>query len=309
MSLPYSDIVFLWPWMGLFFLLSFFYQEKRQDMFALRIPFLKDIKAAALPSRYSLSFLKYLIALFLSFALMRPVTFDFFAERPFSGRSIMLTIDVSGSMQEQDVAFGSLYLSRMDAVQRVVSDFIKDRTGDLIGISLFGSRGYLYVPLTYDLSSAEKMMCEVDVGLAGQRTAVGDGIGVALRAMENWEQKDKVLVLLSDGVENAGTLTASKAAEIAKEKKVRIYAVGLGHPASSEDGFDETLLRRIAKDTGGKYFNASDMKGLQRIYDEIDRLEPSIAVTRQMKIQKELFFYPLAAAVLLILWGIRRRRI
>ena len=300
----------MWPFMALFFVLAFFYQERKQAMYALRIPFFNDVKNAAVSSGRNFSPLKYLIAALLTLALMRPVSFSSVYERPFSGRSIMMILDISGSMTEQDVAMGRGYITRMDAVQIVVSEFIEARHGDLIGITLFGTRGYLYVPLTYDLNSAKKMMGEVTVGLAGQRTAIGDGLAVGIKAMDAWTQKDRVIILLSDGAENAGRLTAARALEIAKEKKIKIHAIGLGRPTGfSDEGFDEALLRKIAKETGGRYFNASNMQGLQNIYNEIDKIEPALSTIKTLKVQKELFFYPLFCAVLLILYGLRRRKI
>lgn len=308
MFLPRLNISFEWPFFAFFFLLAFLYQERSQALYAFRLPFFKSVQAAALPLRGRFSFLKYLAALFLTLALMRPVMYQGMLQRPLSGRSVMLVLDTSGSMGEEDVTIaGRRRMTRMSAVKQVVAKFIEERGGDLVGIVLFGTRGYQYVPLTYDLPSALDMLSEVDVGLAGTRTAIGDGLGVALKSMESWKQPEKIVVLLSDGVENAGVLRAEQAARVAKDKQVRVYTIGLGKPDRySSQGFDEAVLKDMAKTTGGRYYNASNLRNLEAIYAEINRLEPAEPVLKSYRFKKELFYYPLFAAIFFILIGRRR---
>lgn len=222
------------------------------------------------------------------------------------GRNIFLVLDVSGSMSEKDFEDGRFYISRWEAVKRVAQQFIQKRKGDRVGVVLFGSRAYQFLPLTPDLNTAAQMLDEAGVGLAGTQTAVGDGLALALKQMADEPERSKIVILLSDGVANAGALTPDRAADIAVKEKVKVYTVGAGSEPRAFGGFfgalaggaeiDEKSLQDMARKTGGAYFRAADYNALQSVYETIDALEPVKNDEMFVRPVKELYYYPLAAA-------------
>ncbi len=224
---------------------------------------------------------------------------------PVTGRDLMLAVDLSGSMSEQDMVVGVRVVDRLTAVKAVAGDFISQRSGDRIGLILFGSQAYLQAPLTFDRDTVRRLLFESVVGLAGNETAIGDAIGLAVKHLRAQSMSDQsVLILLTDGVNNAGMLTPERATELAAQAGIRVYtiafggeprgpfAMGLGgHP------IDEASLKAIADATGGRYFRARNLHELQTIYAAMDELEPLEADTRQLRPTTELFAWPLAAAL------------
>lgn len=227
---------------------------------------------------------------------------------PNEGRNLMLVLDISGSMDEADFVIQNRAVRRWDAVQIVADAFIKEREGDRIGIVLFGERAYQYAPLTMDLKTVSELLREADVGMAGQQTAIGDALGIALKAMADVPAKSKVVVLLSDGVANAGRMKPLEAAEVAMKTGVKVYTIGVGSevmqngglfglmPFAQTDDIDEKTLKEIAAKTDGKYFRAKNTQELLGIYKEIDALEPVKNDEVFVRPVKTLFYYPLGAA-------------
>lgn len=205
---------------------------------------------------------------------------------PKDQRDLMLAVDISLSMREQDMIINQRSVDRIGAVKSVVSEFVKNRAGDRIGLILFGQQAFLQTPLTFDTKTVRQQLLEAEAGFAGNATAIGDAIGLAIKRLRDRPAESRVLVLLTDGSNTAGT-DPMQAAEVAQEAGIRIHTVGMGAEfVQSTDIFgrsrrrqaraeiDENTLSGIADITGGSYFRARDPEELATIYQAIDRLEP-----------------------------------
>jgi len=248
-----------------------------------------------------------LVWLLLVAAGMRPQWLDEPLPVPTTGRRLLLAVDVSGSMATPDMTGNS---SRLNVVQQVAGDFIQKRKGDQVGLILFGTQPYLQAPLTSDLDTVSQFLRESVVGVAGPQTAIGDAIGLALKRLESDQAESKkqgemVLILLTDGGNNAGLMEPLAAAKIASTSGLRIYTIGVG--AAVQQGFfgssgnmdlDEGTLRSIAEITNGEYFRATDANALQKVYARIDQLEPSAGREQWYRPHSEWFIWPLACALL-----------
>ncbi|HEX7342449.1 MAG TPA: VWA domain-containing protein [Rhodanobacteraceae bacterium] len=236
-----------------------------------------------------------------------------------SGRSMMLAVDLSGSMATRDMQLDGQPVSRFAAVEAIAGEFISRREGDRLGLVLFGSHAYMVTPMTYDLDAVHAQLRNAAVGLAGRQTAIGDAIAVAVKRLRKLPAKERVLILLTDGVNNSGSLEPLAAARIAKAAGVRIYTIGVGgNPTPVQGpfglqmmqpgaGLDASLLKSIATMTGGEFFRAADTKQLVAAYRRIDALEPLPHQGRPLRPHRELFMWPLGAALLLLLLAMVRR--
>lgn len=244
-------------------------------------------------------------------AAARPERIGDELEVPVSGRNLMLAVDLSGSMDQKDFELGSRRVDRLTATKAVASDFISRREGDRIGLILFGERAYLQVPLTLDRETVKVLLMEAFIGLAGEKTAIGDAITLAVKRIHDQEAdaSEQVLVLLTDGANTAGEINPLKAAELAQQVGLRIYTIGIGAEqleVSSLIGgrrninpsadLDEDTLTGIAEMTGGVYFRAKDTAGLQDIYRLVDDLEPVDEPEAGFRPVKSLYYWPLAGA-------------
>ena len=230
---------------------------------------------------------------------------------PVRGRDLMLALDLSGSMREQDMKSGAGFEARIDVVKRVAGDFAARRTGDRIGLVLFGSRAYLQAPLTLDLDTVSEMISEAVLGLAGEQTAIGDAIGLAVKRLRGRPAENRVLVLLTDGADTASEVDPLAAARFAADEGITIYAVGVGADEAaanrwfgalrsrSRTALDESALRAIAGTTGGRYFRARDTAELEEIYRLIDVLEPVGGDDEMFRPTRELFHWPLGVSMAL----------
>jgi Ca-activated chloride channel family protein len=225
---------------------------------------------------------------------------------PMAGRDLMLAVDISGSMREEDMVIGGRVVDRLTAVKAVAGDFMERREGDRVGLILFGQQAYQQTPLTFDRDTARTLLFEAAVGLAGRETAIGDAIGLAVKRLRDAETEERVLILLTDGANTAGTIGPMKAAELAAGAGVRIHTIGVGGDPRSAFGLtlgrnplDEATLKAIAETTGGRYFRARDVDELQAIYAMLDELEPVESDAATFRPVDELFEWPLAAALLL----------
>lgn len=243
-----------------------------------------------------------------------------------TGRSMLLAVDLSGSMGIEDMDLGGHAVNRFIAVKAIANDFIERRQGDYLGLILFGSNAYLVTPLTYDLSAVSAQLNSSAIGIAGEQTAIGDAIAIATKHLVKRPQDERVLILLTDGVNNSGSVSPEQAAEAAKKAGLRIYTIGVGANKMQVPGFfgtrtvnpsadlDEPLLTRMAEETGGKYFRATDTKSLANAYHTIDQLEPTVQEGKPLHLPIEGYQTPLLFAfglLLLILFaqGMGRRLI
>ena len=237
-----------------------------------------------------------------------------------SGRALMLAVDLSGSMRTGDMRLAGQDVSRFGAVEAIAGDFISRRSGDEMGLILFGSQAFLVTPLTYDLSAVRAQLQGAAVGLAGTETAIGDAIAVAVKRLAALPEQARVLVLLTDGVNNAGSIAPRDAARAAKAAGVRIYTIGIGATRMRIPGFfgsqlvnpsadlDADMLTDIATQTGGRFFRATDSGELADAYRAIDALEPMPQHGPSLRPRHELFRWPLLAAIALLLLVIVPRR-
>jgi Ca-activated chloride channel family protein len=312
---------FAWPWLfaglPLPWLMSHLLPPAPQGGAALRLPhahLFDNANATATRTRRAL----LLVLPWLAWALVvaasaRPQWIGEPVDQPRSGRDLLLAVDVSGSMSIPDMELGGREATRFQAVQAILGDFIARRAGDRLGLVLFGSRAYLLTPLTFDTKTVRTQLQEAAVGLAGRETAIGDAIGLSVKRLRDRPAEQRVLVLLTDGVNTAGELEPRKAAELAKSNDLRIYTIGIGAERMKVQDFfgsrtvnpsaelDAALLTQIAQSTGGKFFRARDTRELAGIYAEIDKLEPAAAQGERYRPVEEWFWWPLGAALLLAL--------
>ena len=230
---------------------------------------------------------------------------------PVRGRDLMLALDLSGSMREQDMRSRTGFDTRIDVVKRVAGDFTARRTGDRVGLIVFGSRAYLQAPLTLDVATVSEMVSGAVLGLAGEQTAIGDAIGLAVKRLRERPAENRVLVLLTDGADTASEVDPLAAARFASDEGITIYAVGVGADeaaanrwfgalrARSRTALDESTLQAIADMTGGRYFRARDTAELEGIYRLIDALEPVGGGDEMFRPTRELFHWPLGISVAL----------
>ncbi len=308
---------FLWPWVFVIFPLPFLLRwllprAKQTNDAALRVPHLSDyqtMKSSSVinkASRWPL--LLYTLAwLCLLIAASRPQWTGDPIELPVSGRDLMLAIDISMSM-DHNIRHNLRSVSRITATKAVASAFIEKRVGDRIGLILFGDQAYVQSPLTFDRTTVNILLQEAVTGLAGQATAIGDAIGLAVKrfgtnqnqqstnAIQKNISDDRVLILLTDGVSNRGEITPLKAAELAAKKGLKIHTIGIGSRGSRE--LDETTLRKVANITGGQYFRAYNTSDLVNIYALLDELEPVEKDVKSYRPIKALFYIPLTASFL-----------
>jgi Ca-activated chloride channel family protein len=276
---------------------------------ALRVPFfaaLMDVQRRHVRGARWPAWAGMVAWLLLVLAAARPQWVGEPVALPLSGRDLMLAVDISGSMHEQDMVIGGRVVDRLTAVKAVAGDFIERREGDRVGLILFGQQAYLQTPLTFDRDTARTLLFEAAVGLAGRETAIGDAIGLAVKRLRDAKTDERVLILLTDGANTAGTIGPQKAAELAAQAGVRIHTIGVGGDPRSAFGLtlgrnplDEATLQAIARATGGRYFRARDVDELQAIYAMLDELEPVESDQASFRPVDELYEWPLAAALLL----------
>ncbi len=248
-------------------------------------------------------------------AIARPQWIDDPIELPTSGRDLLLSIDISGSMEEEDLKLHGRYVNRLVVVKSILNEFIEKREGDRIGLVLFGEKAYLQTPLTFDLTTVRHMLNEVEIGLAGaSRTAIGDGIGLAIKRLQERPAENRVLILLTDGRNNSGALDPIEAAKLAKHAGIKIYTIGVGadkqirrslffgtqtfNPSAE---LDEVTLKAVAKHTGGQYFRARSSEELAQIYTLLDKLEPVEDEPEIYRPIQALYYYPLLLALALMM--------
>ena len=291
---------------------------------ALRLPIAsraRELVAPAGAARRGIGWLAGVAWVMLCIAAARPQQLGPAVQPPARGRDLMVALDLSGSMNEQDMSLGGGAVDRLTAAKAVLSDFIDRRVGDRLSLLVFGRQAHVLTPFTLDRDSVREQLADSVVGLAGQETAIGDAIGLAVKRLRNQPEGERVLVLLTDGVNTAGVLDPRKAARIAADAGVRIHTVAFGGDGAvslfgfrvavpgADDEIDETTLRAIATSTGGRFFRARDTDELAGIYADIDRLEPIARPGRAVRPRIERYAWPLGAALVLgVLAALQWRR-
>ncbi len=230
-----------------------------------------------------------------------------------TGRDLMLAVDYSGSMEIADMQIQNRQMQRIDVAKYVLTDFIQRRQGDRVGLILFGSHAYLQAPLTFDLKTVETLLMEAQIGFAGQQTAIGDAIGLAVKRLRDRPESSRVLILLTDGANNAGQLDPRVATDLAKQVGITIHTIALGADEMIEETFfgrrrvnpsadlDVETMQYVSSETGGRYFRARDPRELLEIYQELDKLEAIEQESQVFRPVNALFYWPLGMALLLSL--------
>ena len=263
-----------------------------------------------------LTVLQVLTFVLLVTALSRPQLSMQMEESEAQARDLLFALDISGSMKALDFFIEGNRVDRLTALKAVMSEFIKNRQGDRLALIVFGDRVFTQCPLTLDHDVVQELVQALEVGMAGQGTAIGDALGIALKKATEIPGASKGIILVTDGKNNSGTLTPLDSAELAKKMGVKVYVVGIGgaepapFPTRNMFGvtvlttlpmeYDEQTLRQIAEVTGGVYFNAKDSEGLERIYGEIAKLEERRERAPQFVEVEERYLPYLAAAIVLL---------
>lgn len=313
-------IHFEWPWLLLALPLPLFVRwlfpaRMTVEQAALKVPFLEDFSGAETQSVSQNKQWPLLLAsiawILLVIACTRPQWLGDPIEQAVSGRDLMLAVDLSGSMEVEDFIINKRPVDRLTAIKYVASDFINRRVGDRLGLILFGSQAYLQTPLTFDRKTVMTLLDESAIGLAGDNTAIGDAIGLAIKRLKNQPADSRVLILLTDGANTAGEVSPLKAAELAAANKLKIYTIGVGademvvrsffgsRKVNPSTDLDENTLVKIAESTGGRYFRARNADELNNIYMLLDQLEPIEKDKQFFRPRTDLFYWPLALALAL----------
>ena len=310
-----------WPWLlalaPLPFLIWLMPAQKKEDA-ALRVPFFNEVQDLQITHKQgraktsARSLALWVIWLCCVLAAANPRWIGDAISMPNSGRDLLIAVDISESMLTQDMAYQGKKINRLDAVKIVVGDFVKNRLSDRLGLVLFATQAYLQAPLTYDRQTVNTLLQETQIYFAGTMTSIGDAIGLSIKRLRARPDAQRVLILLSDGANTAGELNPLKAAELAAEEHVKIYTIAFGAEEMVVDqGFfgsqvvnpsadlDEPTMRAIAEKTGGKYFRARNLEELNEIHQELNRLEPIESERESYRPVKDLFYWPLALALLI----------
>ena len=320
---------FAWPWLliaiPLPWLVHALSPARASQVPALRVPWgdrLRKVASGGLLQATSrgFSWLAMLAWMSLCLAAARPQDLGRPIAPPQVGRDMMLAVDLSASMGEEDMELGGRLVDRLTAAKAVLADFLDRRIGDRIGLVVFGDRAFALTPLTLDRDSVRQQLDASVVGLAGRATALGDAIALSTKRLQQQRTEQRVLIVLTDGVNTAGVLEPAKAAQIAGDAGVRIHAIafgGEGGGALSVFGFrlptggdevDEAGLQKIAKLTGGRFFRARDTEALAGIYAEIDALEPVKRQGQAVRPKIERYPWPLGAALAIGVLALLLRR-
>lgn len=314
-------INFVWPWVFIVLPLPWLARRMLAPVeplqgAALRVPFLNEFFRPGSVARGTHRSWPLVLAalawLLLVTATSRPQWLGEPIALPVSGRDLMLALDLSESMRETDFQIQGQSVDRLVASKWVARDFIERREGDRIGLVLFGEQAYLQTPLTFDRETVLTMLDEAEIGLAGPSTAIGDAIGLAIKRVRNNKDGNRVLILMTDGANTAGEVDPLQAAELAAREGLTIYTIGIGademmvrslfgsRRVNPSADLDEKTLRAIAEKTGGQYFRARDTAGLAAIYALLDELEPVERDPEMFRPTTALYYWPLAAALVLI---------
>lgn len=311
---------FAWPWLlttlPLPLVVLLLPRAHTSSPAALRFPFYGAVQQNLDTPAPRQSRIRLLLATFawalLVIATARPQWIGETIHLPISGRSMMLAVDISGSMRADDMQLNHRSATRLQAVKKVAGDFIEQRSGDLLGLILFADQAYLQAPLTFDRRTVNTLLNEAAIGLAGKRTAIGDAIGLAIKRLSKQPEQNRVLVLLTDGANTAGSVNPLKAADLAASEAVRVYTIGIGADSRQTTGFfglqtiatsdlDEATLKSIADKTGGHYFRARNTESLKEIYKLLDEIEPVSEDEQSYRPVDELYAWPLTTAFIISL--------
>ena len=296
----FNQVVFEYPLAFLiilvFIVCQIFCKQKNDALF---FPTIKFMKKAVKKSLFLENILKFLIVVLLSIAIASPIKQDEISIQNDKGYEISLILDASGSMAQNN---------KFGIVKQIVENFLDKRVHDKIGLSIFGDFAYVAVPLTYDKKSIKRLLSRLGVGVAGsQSTALYEALFLSSNLFKHSHAKKKIAILLTDGINNVNTIPLSVATKTVQKYGIKVYTVGIGNPGD----YDPNILRKIAQESGGKFFEANSVDKLQAIYDTINSLEKSKIKANKYVKKRYLFAYPLAGALglLLVLLLVRNKEV
>lgn len=296
-------------------LVRYFLSPKKQSFTQVWIPLAdglqqqKSVKSNPLIS----SIIAWLLWLLLLTTVAKPIWYDQPIRIQQKSRDMILSLDLSGSMKEVDMSLNGTTVDRLTLVKSIVKDFVQQRKGDRIGLILFADHAYLQTPLTFDVETVSTMVDETEIGLVGNRTAIGESIAMAIKRFVENKNEQRVLILLTDGANTSGKIKPIAAAKQAAKNNIKIYSIGIGADQMIKRGFfgdqrinpsadlDEKTLTEIASVTNGQYFRARNQDDLQKIYDTINKLQPVDSEFLEFRPEKNLFFWPLSLAIAILL--------
>jgi Ca-activated chloride channel homolog len=302
-----SNIILAHPWWLLLLLalpIIYFLNRKnnyKQGLYINNIGTLKYKQGYKVALLKALPLLKYLGLIFLIIAMARPQAVKSFTNNDGEGIDIMMSIDISGSMLAED-----FLPNRLESTKKVAAEFINMRPNDKIGLTIFSGESFLQCPLTGDHQVLLNQVNMLQCGMLADGTAIGMGLATAVDHLQTSKTKSKIVILLTDGVNNSGLIDPNTALEIAKSLKIKVYTIGVGTNGNArmpigKDPFDnwvfsdekveidEALLKQIAAETGGKYYRSTENNSLKNIYKQIDILEKSKVTTKSQQQYRELY--------------------
>lgn len=308
LAFPWVLVLLPAPW-----LVWRFAPAHRERVRSLRFPFFRRVVEAAgsEPGSGSIVLIRHRVQMIaaiivwtlLVVALARPERVGEPIEITKAARDVVLAIDISGSMDQRDfVTADGSRVQRLEAVKRVVGQFIEARDSDRVALIVFGSKAFVQAPFTEDLRTVRELLEQTEVGMAGPHTVIGDAIGLTIRTFEASEVEQRLLILLSDGSDTGSRMSPVNAAEIAAGEGVEIHTIAVGDPeATGENRVDVSTLEDIARRADGQFFFAGDEVGLASVYERIDALAPRDVETVSFRPREPLGHWLLAAAVVLSL--------
>jgi Ca-activated chloride channel homolog len=313
-GITFAEPIFLYLLAVIPAMIAFYILKQHKATASLRMPGLQSFAGSGITFRHYLRHILFtfraLAVTILIIVLARPQATDKFQDISTEGIDIILTQDISGSMLSRDFR-----PDRLEASKNVATEFISGRPYDRIGLVVFSSESFTQCPLTTDHAVLINLLREIQSGMIQDGTAIGMGLATAVNRIKDSEAKSKVIILLTDGVNNMGEIAPATAAGIAKTYGIRVYTIGVGtqgmapYPVQTPYGIqyqdmpveiDEALLQDIAKTTGGKYFRATDNDKLVQVYKEIDKLEKSKIDVRQFSRKQEKYLFPAIIAFCLL---------
>lgn len=308
----------LWFLLLLVPLAAYYIYRCRQGGAAVTVSTTDTVKRAPKTFRYYLRHIPFVLRCtalsLIVVAIARPQSAEHYTNTTTEGIDIVLAVDVSTSMLAKDFT-----PDRLSVAKEVASEFISDRTGDRIGLVVFAGESFTQSPLTTDQSSLQTMLGRITSGIIEDGTAIGNGLATSINRLRESDAKSKVVILLTDGVNNRGEISPLTAAKIAKDMGIKVYTIGIGrrgtapYPLFDNQGrevdvvnmkveIDEKILRDIASQTGGEYFRATDKQTLEAVYDRINQLEKSrVEVENRTTLHEEFLLFVLWALAALLL--------
>lgn len=277
---PFAFLIIL-----IYFFIKYFMKEKNEQLI---FPNIEIFKQVGKNKNYIKIFLEFITILFLAIALSSPYTQDDIVIQKNKGYELSMILDASGSMQESN---------KFQIVKNIISDFVDMRKNDKLGLTIFADFSYIAIPLTYDKKSIKRLLKKIDVGVAGrQSTALYEALFMSSKLFKDSKSKEKIAILLTDGVNNVDTIPLDAAIRTAKKYGIKVYSIGVGNRGD----YNPIDLQKISKETGGKFFEANSIRKLKEIYADINRLEKSEIKMNKFVRKTHYFQYPLSIALLFL---------